>query len=145
MGGRFLAADFPFFRLDLVRAAAGREFEERRKKMASVSHFLVTSSANLSPLEVLRGPTDTLLGVSPGTATALKKVEIDSVFDLASARIFANATLLVQWRSRVESCRRHRPERVPGAPEPLGLAADQVRRARREAGLMLLAVQEREE
>lgn len=64
--------------------------------MPSISNHLVTESAGLTPLEVLHATPDVLLGVSPEAVAALKKLEIQTVFDLASSRIFANATMLLE-------------------------------------------------
>jgi len=63
--------------------------------MNPISNHLVTASENLSPLEILHAPTDVLLGVTPQAVTALKSLDIHTVFDLASSRIFANASLLL--------------------------------------------------
>jgi hypothetical protein len=57
---------------------------------------LKTDSAKLDALEALRASPAVLLGVDGPAAAALKQVEIASVFDLASSRLFANADRLLQ-------------------------------------------------
>jgi hypothetical protein len=57
---------------------------------------LKTDSAKLDALETLRATPAVLLGVDGPAAAALKQIEIDSVFDLATSRLFANAERLLQ-------------------------------------------------
>src|SRR5262245_30250180 len=64
--------------------------------MAAINDYLVTGSANLSPLEVLHAGPQVLLGVSPQAATALRGLDVLSVFDLASSRVFGNARMLYE-------------------------------------------------
>lgn len=64
--------------------------------MASIVGHLVTSSVNLSPLEVLHAPPDALLGVSAEARASLEALGIHTVFDLASSRLFANAATLTE-------------------------------------------------
>ena len=64
--------------------------------MASISKHLVTTSANLSPLEVLHATPDVLLGVPTQALTVLKTLDIQTVFDLASLRIFSHASMLLE-------------------------------------------------
>ena len=64
--------------------------------MASdITVHLTSAAAGLAPLEVLHSAPSVLVGVSPEAATALKKLEIGSVFELATSTVFANAQLLV--------------------------------------------------
>jgi alpha-D-ribose 1-methylphosphonate 5-triphosphate synthase subunit PhnG len=63
--------------------------------MASITNHLVTASANLSLLEILHAEPDVLLGVTSQAVTSLKTLDIQTVFDLASSRVFANASMLV--------------------------------------------------
>jgi hypothetical protein len=57
---------------------------------------LKTEHMKLDPREALRSSADVLLGVSKEAADALKLVEIESVFDLATSRLFANASRLLK-------------------------------------------------
>jgi hypothetical protein len=57
---------------------------------------LKTDSAKLDARETLSAAPAVLLGVDGPAAAALKQVEIDSVFDLATSRLFANADRLLQ-------------------------------------------------
>lgn len=63
--------------------------------MRSVTDHLVTSSSHETPLEALRLGPGVLLGVSPAALASLATLDIHTVFDLASSRVFANAALLV--------------------------------------------------
>jgi hypothetical protein len=56
---------------------------------------LKTEHVKLDPREALRVSPTILLGVSMTAAAALKLVEIESVFDLATSRLFANANQLL--------------------------------------------------
>ncbi|MEZ4674861.1 MAG: hypothetical protein R2932_11535 [Caldilineaceae bacterium] len=57
---------------------------------------LKTEHVKLDPREALRSSPTILLGVSTAAAAALKLVEIESVFDLATSRLFANANQLLK-------------------------------------------------
>jgi hypothetical protein len=57
---------------------------------------LKTDYIKLDALETLRASPAVLLGVDDAAAAALKQVEIDTVFDLATSRLFANAHRLLQ-------------------------------------------------
>ena len=54
-----------------------------------------STGADLSDDALLRAPVDALLGVSAAARDALAGLDIHSVFDLASSRLFATATALV--------------------------------------------------
>jgi protein involved in polysaccharide export with SLBB domain len=56
---------------------------------------LKTEHAKLDAREALRSSPNILLGVSTNAAAALKLVEIESVFDLATSRLFANASQIL--------------------------------------------------
>ncbi|MDL2419466.1 hypothetical protein ACTIGL_28665 (plasmid) [Bacillus shihchuchen] len=64
--------------------------------MGKVSDYLKTEFLYLDPDEVLRQNPNVLLGVSHETATLLKKLNINSVFDLALSNIFDNAEKLLK-------------------------------------------------
>lgn len=64
--------------------------------MDDVSRHLVTSSARLSPLEVLHASPAVLLGVSSEAVSVLGDLGVRTVFDLATSSVFGNATLLVE-------------------------------------------------
>jgi hypothetical protein len=64
--------------------------------MNHLASYLKSDSVNLSPREVLQASPGVLLGVTPGAVDVLNTLQIDTVFDLASSRQFANAELLVQ-------------------------------------------------
>ena len=64
--------------------------------MTSIDNYVTSASASLSPLEILRSPPIALLGVSTAAAAALAKLDIHSVFDLATSKVFSNALLLVE-------------------------------------------------
>ena len=63
--------------------------------MNAIMNHLATGSLNLAPLEILHASPGVLLAVSPLAVASLKTLEIDSVFDLASSPVFANANALV--------------------------------------------------
>lgn len=62
--------------------------------MLQVTQYVRSASSELSLPEMLRSSPDILLGVSDQAAAALTDLGINSVFDLASSRIFANSQLL---------------------------------------------------
>lgn len=64
--------------------------------MADFSKYLRTNAGDLTLQEVLRASPGILLGVSPDAVTTLKTLDVSSIFDLASSRIFASASLLSQ-------------------------------------------------
>ncbi len=57
---------------------------------------LKTEHARLDVREALQASPTVLLGVTQAAAAALKQVEIESVFDLATSRLFANAGQLLR-------------------------------------------------
>lgn len=57
---------------------------------------LKTEHMKLDPREALISSPDILLGATQAAAAALKLVEIESVFDLATSRLFANASQLLK-------------------------------------------------
>lgn len=57
---------------------------------------LKTEHMKLDSREALRSSPDILLGATQAAAAALKLVEIESVFDLATSRLFANASRLLK-------------------------------------------------
>ncbi|MBT2305007.1 DUF2272 domain-containing protein [Variovorax paradoxus] len=59
--------------------------------MTAISHYLRIEYAGLELHEILIRPTDVLLGVTANAANALKEVGIETVFDLGSSWLFANA------------------------------------------------------
>ncbi|MBD5799425.1 hypothetical protein BHU24_04560 [Bacillus pseudomycoides] len=64
--------------------------------MENISDYLKTEFLHLDPVEVLRRKPNVLLGVSHETAALLKKLNINSVFDLALSNVFDNAEKLLQ-------------------------------------------------
>lgn len=64
--------------------------------MADLSAQLKTEFRNLQSHEVLSKPPGALLGVTPEAETALKDLEVLTVFDLATSTAFESATLLLQ-------------------------------------------------
>jgi hypothetical protein len=65
--------------------------------------YLKTDFWTLEPDSVLRASPSVLLGVSDDAAEALRAVDVHSVFDLAMARVFANAERLLEAAVRTES------------------------------------------
>ncbi len=63
--------------------------------MDDITADLVGAFTGLAPLDVLRASPSVLLGVSPAAAAQLTALDIHSVFDLASSRVFANAAMLL--------------------------------------------------
>ncbi len=63
--------------------------------VSDLTTYLTSAAAGLAPLEVLHSPPTVLVGVSPEAVTALVKLEIGSVFELATSKVFANAQTLV--------------------------------------------------
>src|SRR4051794_12118790 len=61
----------------------------------SMNENLRTEYVKLDPREALQASPTILLGISTKAAAALKLVEIESVFDLATSRLFANANQLL--------------------------------------------------
>lgn len=57
---------------------------------------LKTEHMNLEPREALGSAPDILLGVTQVAAAALRLVEIETIFDLATSRLFANANRLLK-------------------------------------------------
>ena len=60
------------------------------------SNLLKTEFLQLSPAEVLTKPPSVLIGASEETEKLLKKLDINTVFDLATSRLFSNASLLTE-------------------------------------------------
>jgi hypothetical protein len=58
--------------------------------------YIKTEHTNLDPIEMLQASPGILLGVTQKAAEILKKLEINTVFDLASSRIFINAGMLLE-------------------------------------------------
>lgn len=71
--------------------------------MANFSDKLRSEFATYSLQEVLRASPGVLLGVSTEATQTLKTLDINTIFDLASSRIFAAATLLEQAGSDPQS------------------------------------------
>lgn len=63
--------------------------------MSNMSTYLTSAAAGLAPLEVLHSPPTVLVGVGADAATALSVLEIGTVFELATSRVFTNAQTLV--------------------------------------------------
>lgn len=63
---------------------------------ATVTVFLRSEAAAMEPDEALRAPTGMLIGVSAAAQSALAAINIQSIFDLAAARVFAGATRLLE-------------------------------------------------
>lgn len=61
-----------------------------------MNQYLKTEHMKLDPRETLQSTPAVLLGVSTAAADALKLLEVESVFDLATSRLFANAGRLLQ-------------------------------------------------
>src|SRR5690606_5997397 len=57
----------------------------------NISDFLHTSARHLQPRAVLQSPVTVLLGVSDRAADVLRELNIHTVFDLATSRLFGNA------------------------------------------------------
>src|SRR5262249_40137591 len=71
----------------------------RRQAVAWSIYSLRASERTSAPAALLQEPTSVLLGVSNAAADALKRVGINTVFDLASSELFArarNITLLAE-------------------------------------------------
>jgi hypothetical protein len=64
--------------------------------MLEVSDYLRTEYAGSELHEVLSQPTHVLLGVNPAAANALKEIGIETVFDLGSSWLFANARVAAE-------------------------------------------------
>lgn len=64
--------------------------------MKPIDKYVTSESANLVPIEILRSSPGALLGVSAAATAALVKLDIHSVFDLATSKVFSNALLLVE-------------------------------------------------
>ena len=61
----------------------------------NVADYLKTQAGSLDLHTILRQPPTALLGVSDAAGQALAKIEVNTVFDLALSRVFANATQLL--------------------------------------------------
>src|SRR5262249_29506797 len=59
------------------------------------SRLLRSASAALAPDEALRAQPSALIGVSAAAASALRSIEIRSIFDLAASRVFGAASALL--------------------------------------------------
>lgn len=68
---------------------------ELNENNVSVSDKLKTKFEKFDPRQALQSSPEILLGVSEDAAAALKLIEIESVFDLATSSIFANASKLL--------------------------------------------------
>ena len=64
--------------------------------MLKVQNFVKSGYANLDSHEVLSSPVNALLGVSDEIAELIKKLEIFTIFDLASSQVFNNARNIVR-------------------------------------------------
>ena len=64
--------------------------------MRDLSSYLMSDFLNLSAREVLQTSPGVLLGVTSDGVDILKALQINTVFNLATSRLFANAKLLVQ-------------------------------------------------
>src|SRR5262245_35949087 len=62
---------------------------------SDIRRFLRSTSTTLQPDEVLRAKPGILIGVSPAAEAALATLQINSIFDLASSRVFAAAAALM--------------------------------------------------
>lgn len=62
------------------------------KKYATVADDLKAGFKGLSVSEALQLPVSALLGVNDGAADALRRIGIDTIFDLGSSWLFANAS-----------------------------------------------------
>ncbi|MBN8214850.1 MAG: hypothetical protein J0M09_18145 [Xanthomonadales bacterium] len=71
--------------------------------MNNFDSSLTTEAAGKPLVEILRAPPEWLLGVSPEAADALRGIGIESIFDLASSRIFESARLLDEAGSDPQS------------------------------------------
>src|SRR5262245_41597244 len=70
---------------------------------AILTEAVKTEYAQLTAAEVLQSSPVVLLGVPPASARVLQQLGIESVFDLASSRVFANATALLTAGNDVTS------------------------------------------
>ena len=62
-----------------------------------MNHILKSAYTNLEPVQVMQAPTSVLLGVGQKAEALLKTaLNIRSVFDLATSRLFSNASLIVR-------------------------------------------------
>jgi hypothetical protein len=62
-----------------------------------MNHMLKSAYTNLEPVQVMQAPVSALLGVSPKAEELLKTaLNIRSIFDLATSRVFSNASLIVR-------------------------------------------------
>jgi hypothetical protein len=68
-----------------------------------ISKFLHTEFRALDPSLAVTKPVTIILGVGEKAATELKKLDIETVFDLASSTLFANASKLIDAAEKPES------------------------------------------
>ena len=61
-----------------------------------MDHLLKTEYIGMDAREALRASPSVLLGVSAVAAAALRLIEVETVFDLATSRLFANASRLLK-------------------------------------------------
>src|SRR5690348_16946507 len=61
----------------------------------AVSKYLRTSAITMAPDEALRAKIGLLIGVAPAAEAALAAIQINSIFDLATSRVFAAANALL--------------------------------------------------
>jgi murein DD-endopeptidase MepM/ murein hydrolase activator NlpD len=71
--------------------------------MSSISNFLRTDFHHLEGIEILQHSPEVLLGTTATAVATLKELEIHTVFDLASSRIFASASALTQAATQVNN------------------------------------------
>jgi len=62
--------------------------------MKNLSKYLRTEFKDLDSKEILQNPITVLLGVDENALKALKKINVETVFDLGASWLFANATTL---------------------------------------------------
>ena len=81
-----MAADF----------GAGRCADGEDSEAAGMHDDLKTGFETLEVREILQSPPSVLLGVSDAASTLLEALDIATVFDLASSRVFGNASRLLR-------------------------------------------------
>ena len=77
---------------DAADTEAGRDLVEGH----AYSGYVVPACAALTPLEALHQSPLVLRGVTPDASAALQTLNIRTVFDLATSRVFLNAMILVE-------------------------------------------------
>ena len=64
--------------------------------MSRVWNFVRSDYANIESHELLSSPVTALLGVGKDAADALRSLQVYTVFDLATSKIFNNASDIVE-------------------------------------------------